>query len=59
MAAEWDFEGDGTYVAGRSGTPKKIVALGTTHTFTQPGTYFVSLRVTAERDGDAGHGQGS
>ncbi|MDF2563596.1 MAG: hypothetical protein K0R99_5042 [Microbacterium sp.] len=30
------------------------MALATTHTFTQPGTYFVSVRVTAERDGNVG-----
>jgi hypothetical protein len=50
--AEWDFEGDGEYVAGDVLTPRKIAVPTATHRFTQPGTYFVSLRVTAERDGD-------
>ncbi|WP_040569060.1 PKD domain-containing protein [Microbacterium yannicii] len=54
VAAEWDFEGDGTYVTGAVRTPQKIVALTTKHTFSQPGTYFVSVRVTAERDGNVG-----
>lgn len=54
VAADWDFEGDGTYVPGIVRTPRQIVALATTHTFTQPGTYFVSVRVTAERDGNVG-----
>ncbi|WP_194396212.1 PKD domain-containing protein [Microbacterium atlanticum] len=56
VAAEWDFEGDGTYVAGNAGKPQKIAALATTHRFTQPGTYFVSVRVTAERNGDVNAG---
>jgi len=55
-AAEWDFEGDGSFVAGKVGKPQKIAALVTTHRFTEPGTYFVSVRVTAERNGDAGAG---
>ena len=54
IAAEWDFEGDGEYVPGKVTAPRRIAAIGTTHRFTEPGTYFVSLRVTAERDGDIG-----
>ncbi|WP_194396211.1 PKD domain-containing protein [Microbacterium atlanticum] len=54
IAAEWDSESDGTYVAGDARKPQPIVALTTKHTFTQPGTYFVSVRVTAERDGNVG-----
>jgi hypothetical protein len=54
IAAEWDFEGDGVYVPGKLTGPRKIAAMGTTHRFTEPGTYFVSARVTAERDGDIG-----
>lgn len=52
ITAEWDFEGDGTYVPGSVGSPKKIAPIVTTNRFTQPGTYYVSLRVTAERDGN-------
>jgi hypothetical protein len=52
IAAEWDFEGDGAFVAGKIGKPQKIAAVTATHTFTQPGTYFVSVKVTAERDGN-------
>ncbi|MGC5221757.1 hypothetical protein ACPW96_04045 [Micromonospora sp. DT81.3] len=54
IAAEWDFEGDGEYVPGKVTAPRRIAAIGTTHRFAEPGTYFVSLRVTAERDGDIG-----
>ncbi|WP_456285339.1 PKD domain-containing protein [Microbacterium sp. JZ70] len=52
VAAAWDFEGDGTFVPGDVRTPGANAALKTTHTFTEPGTYFVSVKVTAERDGD-------
>ncbi|MDR7187001.1 hypothetical protein J2X85_004062 [Microbacterium trichothecenolyticum] len=52
VAAEWDFEGDGLYVAGASVTPKKNATVSAEHTFTEPGTYFVSVKVTAERNGD-------
>lgn len=51
IRAEWDFEGDGTYVdAGlrSSGIDAKV---STTHVYTEPGTYFVSLRVTASAAG--------
>ncbi|MFF2485098.1 hypothetical protein ACFVSU_01755 [Microbacterium sp. NPDC058062] len=52
IAAEWDCEGDGTYVGGTLATPQKVAALTTKCSFAQPGTYFVSVRVTAERGGD-------
>lgn len=53
VAAEWDFESDGSYVAGDTVAPKKNATVSTEHTFTEPGTYFVSVKVTAERNGDA------
>jgi hypothetical protein len=54
IKVEWDFEGDGVFVPGKIGTPQKIVVPTTTFPFTKPGTYFVGLRVTAERNGDVG-----
>lgn len=50
---EWDYDGLGTY-------PEKIVPddrpermeLATTHTYREPGTYFVTLRATSHREGD-------
>jgi len=54
-AAEWDFEGKGTWelkekdIDGRADSIK----LKATHTFDTPGTYFPVVRVTAQRDGDA------
>jgi hypothetical protein len=52
--AEWDFEGDGEYVAGKIAKPHELATISTTHRFSEPGVYFVSVRVTAERDGDTG-----
>lgn len=52
IAAEWDFEADGAYIAGGAVTPKKNATVSTKHVFAAPGTYFVSVRVTAERNGD-------
>lgn len=52
VTAEWDFDGLGTWPhqhpADGSAT---AVSAKTTHTFTQPGTYFASFRVGAHRDG--------
>jgi hypothetical protein len=50
--AEWDFEGDGEYVAGAITKPKQVLTAKASYTFTEPGTYFVSVRVSAERDGN-------
>ncbi len=52
IRVEWDFEGDGEYVAGSINKPKQVLNAKATHTFTEPGTYFVSVRVSAERDGN-------
>lgn len=56
VAADWDFEGKGTY--SDSGKFKPVdktgsnVTLKATYTFTKPGTYFVALRVASQRQGD-------
>lgn len=54
VAAEWDFDGQGTYPQatdpGQLGKSKVQVQI--THTFTKPGTYFPALRVVSQRDGD-------
>jgi hypothetical protein len=57
VSAEWDFEGAGTFpVEGKLIIDSKnanSVTLTTTHTFTKPGTYFPTLRVASQRQGDA------
>jgi hypothetical protein len=53
IAAEWDFEGVGTYpVVEQLGSPRPKVVLSATHVYTQPGTYFAVLRGTSQRQGD-------
>lgn len=55
VAAEWDFEGAGTFpVAGKLIAANKgaEVTLKTTYTFSKPGTYFPTLRVASQRQGD-------
>lgn len=51
VAADWDFEGDGTYTPSPVGPPRPKVRLVQRHRFDTPGTYYVALRVTAQRDG--------
>jgi hypothetical protein len=58
VAAEWDFDGTGTFAV-----PQVIHKVDSTdsgaqmtftvnHSFSKPGTYFATLRVTSQRDGD-------
>jgi hypothetical protein len=53
VSVQWDFLGDGTYP---DSTPLThigpVVNLRTSYTFTQPGTYFVTVRVASQRNGD-------
>lgn len=53
IGVEWDFTGSGKYPErSKLKSPTARVTAGTSHTFTKPGTYFVTARVTAHRDGD-------
>lgn len=54
IKAEWDFDGAGTFpVVGevRAVSPTRAIATAT-YTFTTPGTHFISLRATSQRQGD-------
>jgi hypothetical protein len=52
---EWDFDGTGSYSeSSRLGKIDGSVRLTTNHVFTKPGTYFAVVRVTSQRQGDAG-----
>ena len=57
VAAEWDFEEAGTFpVEGKFISTNKTgshVTLKTTYTFSKVGTYFTTLRVISQREGDA------
>jgi hypothetical protein len=53
VAAQWDFEGAGDFPdASRITDPASRVMVKAVHSFSQPGTYFPTLRVASERDGD-------
>jgi hypothetical protein len=55
IAAEWDFEGRGTYpVIEDLGSPQPKIVLSATHTYREAGTYFAVLRGTSQREGDTG-----
>lgn len=53
VAAQWDFEGAGTYPDSAAITPQASVSLSTTHAYAKPGTYFAVLRAVSQRQGDA------
>ena len=50
-SAAWDFDGDGIYDPARIGTAKGRKILVGAHRFTEPGTYFVSVKVMSSRSG--------
>jgi hypothetical protein len=51
---EWDFDGAGDWPVAEDGLDGTLTALTATRdtSYTEPGTYFPSVRVTAHRDGD-------
>jgi hypothetical protein len=53
VAAEWDFDGSGSYPEHSQIKPEPKVTIGTAHTFTAPGTYYPVVRVTSHRQGNA------
>ncbi len=53
VSAEWDFEGTGAFPVVEKLKTGNQVSLKTTHTFSKPGTYFSTLRVASQREGDS------
>ena len=57
VAAQWDFEGTGDYpIVGKLSTTDPSGSRATvqaTYTYAKPGTYFPTLRVASQREGDA------
>ncbi len=54
IEARWDFSTEGDYPQySQVEAGQASVVVGTTHRFETPGTYFVSLRGAAQRDGDS------
>jgi hypothetical protein len=54
VAADWDFDGTGTYPTAQELKETKLakVTVTASHTYTQPGTYFAAIRATSHRHGD-------
>jgi hypothetical protein len=56
ISAEWDFDGEGSYPVRenltKSGQTHAQFTLKASHSFAKPGTYFQTLRVTSQRQGD-------
>lgn len=59
VEAAWDMDGEGTFPIGSlvpdspaSDSPAGRVTVRTTYTFQEPGTYFPTVRVTSQREGD-------
>ena len=54
VAVEWDFAGTGEFVPGKvPARGKRSLSVETSHAFAAPGTYFVALRGTSQRQGNA------
>jgi hypothetical protein len=54
VAAEWDFESNGTVESAPMTTAVGVNAtIKTTHIYSKPGTYFATLRGVSQREGDA------
>ncbi len=54
VGAEWDFDGSGSFAqkAALPDRPLPSATVQTSHSFTAPGTYFVTLRGFSQRSGD-------
>ncbi|MDW8803400.1 Tat pathway signal sequence domain protein [Streptomyces scabiei] len=53
VAVQWDLDGDGMFPVTEDVTPAERVRAERCHAFSSPGTHFVTVRVRAEREGDA------
>lgn len=54
VAVEWDFDGTGQFVSAQSALRgKRALTVTARHAWTAPGTYFVALRGTSQRQGDS------
>ncbi len=54
VAAEWDFEGAGTYpIKSKIKKSDKLVTIKTTYRFSNTGTFFPTIRVLSQREGNA------
>ena len=49
---EWDFQGTGNFIAQPVQAVSPVEHLSNSYTYATPGTYFATVRVTAQRNGD-------
>ncbi|WP_254190696.1 hypothetical protein [Nocardia noduli] len=52
VRAQWDLDGDGVFELDELLEPADAVVLRRRHTYTTPGTRFVTVRISAQRDAD-------
>ncbi|MEZ4901924.1 MAG: PKD domain-containing protein [Spirosomataceae bacterium] len=53
VSVEWDFEGEGSFLEKSKVTPSiNKTTVSTKHVFSKPGTYFPTVRVASQREGD-------
>ncbi|MEU4311697.1 hypothetical protein [Nocardia sp. NPDC024068] len=53
VALAWDFDGTGAFTDTAEFDPAAAVTIAREHVFTDPGTHFVTVRVSAHPDGDS------
>lgn len=52
VSVEWDVLGNGNFVQASFGSPDTVVRVNTTHSYTEAGVYFPSIRVASHRSGN-------
>ena len=52
VSVEWDVLGNGNFVHASFGMPDTVIRVNTTHTYTEAGVYFPSVRVASHRSGN-------
>ncbi|MEU9348956.1 PKD domain-containing protein [Streptomyces sp. NPDC048278] len=52
VSVAWDFDGDGTFPVTETTEPSERIRIERQHTFSRSGTHFVTVRVSAQHEGD-------
>jgi hypothetical protein len=54
VSVEWDFDGSGEFAVEEKiiNSSQEKMTLSKTHSFSEPGTYFITLRAVSQRDGN-------
>jgi hypothetical protein len=54
VSVEWDFDGTGAFAVEEKiiNSSQEKMTLSKTHSFSEPGTYFITLRAVSQRDGN-------